>query len=92
MIFVFSLDDELSFSVLSSYYAKMAQYRKYISDIPVVLVALNGEQKKSNEIVKKIMKRYRSLLERELGSGGGGVVFGAFWVWPHPAIPWDWVG
>lgn len=45
MIFVFSLDDELSFSVLSSYYAKMAQYRKYISDIPVVLVALNGEQK-----------------------------------------------
>ena len=46
VIFVFSLDDELSFSVLSSYYAKMAQYRKYISDIPVVLVALNGEQKK----------------------------------------------
>ncbi|CAH3017430.1 unnamed protein product [Porites evermanni] len=41
VIFVFSLDDELSFSVLSSYYAKMAQYRKYISDIPVVLVALN---------------------------------------------------
>ena len=47
MIFVFSLDDELSFSVLSSYYAKMAQYRKYISDIRVVLVALNGEQKKN---------------------------------------------
>ena len=43
MIFVFSLDDELSFSVLSGYYAKMAQYRKYISDIPVVLVAITGE-------------------------------------------------
>ncbi|XP_078377192.1 arf-GAP with GTPase, ANK repeat and PH domain-containing protein 1-like isoform X2 [Oculina patagonica] len=40
VIFVFSLDDELSFSVLSGYYAKMAQYRKYISDIPVVLVAI----------------------------------------------------
>ena len=93
MIFVFSLDDELSFSVLSSYYAKMAQYRKYISDIPVVLVALNGEQKKkSNEIVKKIMKQYRSFLLRELGSGGGGVVFGAFRVWPHPARPGNWVG
>ena len=43
MIFVFSLDDELSFSVISGYYAKMAQYRKYISDIPVVLVAINGK-------------------------------------------------
>lgn len=43
VIFVFSLDDELSFSVLSGYYAKMAQYRKYISDIPVVLVAITGE-------------------------------------------------
>lgn len=40
VIFVFSLDDELSFSVLSGYYAKMTQYRKYISDVPVVLVAL----------------------------------------------------
>lgn len=44
VIFVFSLDDELSFSVLSGYYAKLAQYRKYISDIPVILVAINGEQ------------------------------------------------
>ena len=44
VIFVFSLDDELSFSVLSGYYAKMAQYRKYISDVPVVLVALTGKQ------------------------------------------------
>ena len=26
------------------------------------------------------------------GVGGGGVVFGAFWVWPHPARPGDWVG
>ena len=43
VIFVFSLDDELSFSVLSGYYAKMAQYRKYISDVPVVLVALTGK-------------------------------------------------
>lgn len=43
VVFVFSLDDELSFSVLSGYYAKMAQYRKYISDVPVVLVAINGE-------------------------------------------------
>ena len=43
LIFVFSLDDELSFSVLSGYYAKMAQYRKYISDIPVVLVGINGK-------------------------------------------------
>lgn len=35
-------------------------------------------------------------LERELGIGrgeeGGGVVFGAFGVWPHPARPGDWVG
>ena len=44
VIFVFSMDDELSFSVLSGYYAKLAQYRKYISDIPVILVAINGEQ------------------------------------------------
>ena len=43
VIFVFSLDDELSFSVLSGYYAKMAQYRKYISDVPVILVGINGE-------------------------------------------------
>lgn len=49
-------------------------------------------KKKSNEIVKKIMKQYRSFLERELGSGGGGVVFGAFRVWPHPARPGNWVG
>ncbi|XP_068716325.1 arf-GAP with GTPase, ANK repeat and PH domain-containing protein 1-like isoform X2 [Montipora foliosa] len=41
VIFVFSLDDELSFSVLSGYYAKMAQYRKYISDVPVILVGIN---------------------------------------------------
>ena len=38
------------------------------------------------------MKQYRSFLERELGSGGGGVVFGAFRVWPHPARPGNWVG
>lgn len=47
-------------------------------------------KKKSNEIVKKMMKQYRSFLERELGSGGGGVVFGAFRVWPHPARPGNW--
>jgi len=52
VIFVFSLDDELSFSVLSGYYAKMAQYRKYISDIPVVLVAINGEHNTHREGVK----------------------------------------
>ena len=51
MIFVFSLDDELSFSVLSGYYAKMAQYRKYISDIPVVLVAITGKQ--NDQIMKQ---------------------------------------
>ena len=50
VIFVFSLDDELSFSVLSGYYAKMAQYRKYISDIPVVLVAITG--KHNDQIIK----------------------------------------
>ncbi|XP_029192414.2 arf-GAP with GTPase, ANK repeat and PH domain-containing protein 1-like isoform X2 [Acropora millepora] len=43
VIFVFSLDDELSFSVLSGYFAKMAQYRKYISDVPVVLVSINDD-------------------------------------------------
>lgn len=41
MIFVFSLDDELSYSMIPGYYAKMAQYRN-IADIPVILVAMRG--------------------------------------------------
>ncbi|XP_031551246.1 arf-GAP with GTPase, ANK repeat and PH domain-containing protein 1-like [Actinia tenebrosa] len=39
VIFVFSLDDELSYSMIPGYYAKMAQYRN-ISDVPVILVAM----------------------------------------------------
>ena len=40
-MFVFSLDDELSFSVIHQYYSRMSQYRNVV-DLPVILVAMKG--------------------------------------------------
>ncbi|EDO42956.1 predicted protein [Nematostella vectensis] len=60
VIFVFSLDDELSYNVISGYYAKMAQYRN-ISDVPILLVAMkdgvNDEQPKmiSDSRIRKLI-------------------------------------
>ena len=43
-MFVFSLDDELSLSVIHQYYSRMSQYRNIV-DVPVILVAMKGIQR-----------------------------------------------
>lgn len=42
VIFVFSLEDELSFQTVYHYYSRMANYRN-TSEIPLVLVGTQGE-------------------------------------------------
>ena len=42
MIFVFSLENEISFQAVYSHYAKMAQYRD-TKEIPLILVGTQGE-------------------------------------------------
>lgn len=42
VIFVFSLEDEISFQTVYHYYSRMANYRN-TSEIPLVLVGTQGE-------------------------------------------------
>ena len=42
MIFVFSLENEISFQAVYSHYAKMAQYRD-TKEIPLILVGTQGQ-------------------------------------------------
>lgn len=42
MIFVFSLEDEISFQTVYHYYSRMANYRN-TADVPLVLVGTQGE-------------------------------------------------
>lgn len=42
VIFVFSLEDEISFQTVYHYYSRMASYRS-TSEIPLVLVGTQGE-------------------------------------------------
>lgn len=42
VIFVFSLEDEISFQTVYHYYSRMASYRN-TSEIPLVLVGTQGE-------------------------------------------------
>ena len=42
VIFVFSLEDEISFQTVYHYYSRMASYRN-TGDIPLVLVGTQGE-------------------------------------------------
>ena len=43
VVFVFSLENELSFNAIYSYYAKMAHYRN-IQEVPIILVGTQGGQ------------------------------------------------
>ena len=51
---VFNVDDELSSSVLPSYYARMSHYRDF-SDIPVFLVGIKGKFVFSSRCVNTIV-------------------------------------
>lgn len=42
MIFVFSLEDEISFQTVYHYYSRMANYRN-TAEVPLVLVGTQGE-------------------------------------------------
>ena len=48
MIFVFSLENEMSFNAIYSYYTKMAQYHTNIADIPIILVGTQDAISESN--------------------------------------------
>lgn len=51
---VFNVDDELSSSVLPSYYARMSHYRDF-SDIPVFLVGIKGKFVSNRRCVNTIV-------------------------------------
>ncbi len=42
IIFVFSLENEMSFNAIYSYYAKMAHYRN-TAEVPLILVGTQGQ-------------------------------------------------
>ena len=44
VIFVFSLENEASFSAIYNYYVKMSQFRN-MQEIPLILVGTQGETK-----------------------------------------------
>ena len=48
VIFVFSLENEMSFNAIYSFYTKMAQYHTNIADIPIILVGTQDAISESN--------------------------------------------
>jgi len=48
VIFVFSLENEVSFNAIYSYYAKMAHFHANIADVPVILVGTQDAISESN--------------------------------------------
>lgn len=74
VIFVFSLEDEISFQTVYHYYSRMANYRN-TSEIPLVLVGTQGEwcrrrpacRRSSGAAVSTFMVRVAGAEELESG-------------------------
>lgn len=58
VIFVFSLEDEISFQTVYHYYSRMANYRN-TSEIPLVLVGTQGECQPCTAVCEGLVDTFR---------------------------------